>query len=182
MISSYGIPSEFLKIREYGGPRIKDTKEIYEHERYIYKLQLDGECRSEHPWDKINNHRPKTIEIIAKLPQGNHTIMRHKISDTYDLKWEYNQVTGKARWVVDYIGYGEYASTPYVPYKQERNVVVAISSGSGGFTLNSAWVDDWGNVLANPTASWDTSTINSIWNPSPSGGIASVNVYYYTIY
>ena len=101
--------------------------------------------------------------------------MRHKISDTYDLKWEYNQVTGKARWVVDYIGYGEYASTPYVPYKQERNVVVAISSGSGGFTLNSAWVDDWGNVLANPTASWDTSTINSIWNPSFSGGIASVS-------
>ena len=49
LISSYGIPSEFLKIREYGGPRIKDTKEIYEHERYIYKLQLDGnESQSTH--------------------------------------------------------------------------------------------------------------------------------------
>jgi len=177
LISSYGVPSAFLKIREYGGPRIKDTKEIYEHERYIYKLQLDGACRSENPWDKINGHRPKTIEIIAKLPQGNHTIMRHNISDTYDLKWEYNQVTGKARWVVNYVGGGALASTPYVPYKQERNVIVAISSGSGGYTLNSAWVDDWGFTLANPTASWDDSSIDSIWNPtSPTGRSASISI------
>tara|TARA_R100000734_G_C3318328_1_gene112375 strand:+ start:194 stop:4669 length:4476 start_codon:yes stop_codon:yes gene_type:complete len=168
LISSYGIPSAFLKIREYGGPRIKDTKEIYEHERYIYKLQLDGLTNGEHPWDVINGSRPKTIEIIAKLPQGNHTIMRHPnfsgTAKVYDLMWEYNQLTGKARWVVKENNLETVATTPYVPYKQERNVVVAISSGSGGYTLNSAWVDDFGFTLANPTASWTTGSLDHCWS------------------
>ena len=75
---------------------VKDDKNLYEHERYVYKLQLDGNTNAMYTWDTIGGNRPKTIEIIAKLPQGNHTIMRHKISDSYDLKWEYNQVTGKA--------------------------------------------------------------------------------------
>ena len=107
--------------------------------------------------------------------------MRHPnfsgTAKVYDLMWEYNQVTGKARWVVKENNIVTVAATPYVPYKQERNVVVAISSGSGGYTLNSAWVDDWGFTLANPTASWDTSTINSIWNPTlPTGRSASISI------
>lgn len=171
LISSYGIPSAFLKIREYGGPRIKDTKEVYEHERYIYKLQLDGLTNSENPWDVINDSRPKTIEIIAKLPQGNHTIMRHATGNVYDLKWEYNQSTGKARWVVRYNNTSDVATTPFVHYKQQRNVVVAISSGSDGYQLNSAWIDDWGNILANPTASWTTNTIDNVWSGNNNDGV-----------
>ena len=184
LISSYGIPSAFLKIREYGGPRIKDTKEIYEHDRYIYKLQLDGLTNSEHPWDVINGSRPKTIEIIAKLPQGNHTIMRHPnfsgVAKVYDLMWEYNQVTGKARWVVKENNIVTVATTPYVPYKQERNVVVAISSGSGGYQLNSAWVDDWGHILANPTASWTTGSLDHCWD-GVGGGAYGIAIPYVNV-
>ena len=170
LISSYGIPSSFLKIREYGGPKVKADKNIYEHERYVYKLQLDGNTSSKQPWDTIGGHRPKTIEYIAKLPKGNHNLFRinQKDGGTLAVKWEYRLATKDARFLVQGGSPSITISSSYFPYQVQRDVVVGLSSGSNGYRLDAAWVDDFGDILAQPTASTTDDNWNFIWHSSGS--------------
>ena len=165
LISSYGIPSSFLKIREYGGPKIADTKNVYEHDRFVYKLKLSGGQPAIHPWDTIQSKRPGAIEIIGKMPQGNHTVFRLHQWDgaTSDLRWHYNSQLATGHFSVTN-GSSAFMTTPTVPYKKQRDIAVTVNSGSGGYSLYSAWVDDWGDILANPTASTTSHDINIIWN------------------
>jgi len=170
LIASYGIPSAFLKIREYGGPRVKEDKNLFEHERYVYKLQLDGNTSSKQPWDTIGGNRPKTIEYIAKLPRGSHNLFRinQKDGGTLGVKWEYRPVTKDARFLVQGGSPTLTISSSYFPYVQQRDVVVGLSSGSNGYRLDAAWVDDFGDALAQPTASTDSGNWNYIWHSSGS--------------
>ena len=170
LIASYGIPSAFLKIREYGGPRVKDDKNLYEHERYVYKLQLDGNTSSKQPWDTIGGNRPKTIEYIGKLPKGSHNIFRinQKDGGRLAVKWDYRPVTKDARFLVQGGSPSITISSSYFPYVQQRDVVIGLSSGSGGYRLDAAWVDDFGEVLAQPTASTTDDNWNYIWHSSGS--------------
>ncbi len=170
LISSYGIPSSFLKIREYGGPRIESQKNIYEHDRYVYKLQLDGKNRSEHIWDTINNIRPKTIEYVGKLPTDNHTVFRlnQKDGGQIDLHWDYQRATKKARVRLRGGSPVISVSSDYFPYVQERDVVIGFSSASGGYHLGATYVDDFGDVLVHATASTTNNNWNFIWNSSGS--------------
>ena len=130
MISSYGIPSSFLKIREYGGPRVIEDKNIYEHERYVYKLQLDGKNRGSHIWDTINGFRPKTIEYVGKLPKDDHTIFRlnQKDGGQIDLHWDWNNVTRQARLRLKGGSPVIQISSSYFPYRNQRDVVIGFSS------------------------------------------------------
>ena len=170
LISSYGIPSAFLKIREYGGPRVKDDKNTYEHDRYVYKLQLDAANNSSHIWDTINNIRPKTIEYVGKLPQKNHTVFSLKQKDGGDisLHWDWVQSTSKAR--IRLRGGSPVISvaSDYFPYKQQRDVVIGFSSASGGYHLGATYVDDYGDVLVHATASTNSANWDYIWNSSGS--------------
>jgi|TARA_Y100000289_G_scaffold65409_1_gene78922 hypothetical protein len=170
LIASYGIPSAFLKIREYGGPRVSEDKNVYEHERYVYKLQLDGKNRGEHIWDTINGHRPKTIEYVGKLPKANHTVYRlnQKDGGQIDLHWDYVQTTQKARLRLRGGSPLIQISSSYFPYVKERDVVIGFSSASGGYHLEAAYIDDFGDILATPTASTTSNNWNFIWNSSGS--------------
>ena len=164
ILASYGIPQAFLQIREWGGPAINEKKNIYEHERFLYKLELSKDQYSTHPWGTINTQRPSTIEIIGKMPMGDYHIMRLTSgSDYLDYFWDYNSNSKQAR-IRAGINGSNIISSSYVPYKTRRDVVFTIASSS--LSINAAMVDDFGFILANPTASTSTSnsTLNSIWS------------------
>ena len=161
ILSTYGIPQAFLKIREWGGPTISTRKNVYEHERFVYKLQASPSKYISNPWDDIQSDRPNSIEVIGKMPKQNYHILRlTDNSDNVDLFWDYENETARIRLKVNST---DIISSSYVPYKQRREVAVVLTSGS--IDINAAWVDDWGEVLANPTASLsgNNSTFNTVW-------------------
>jgi len=168
ILATYGIPQAFLKIREWGGPTILTRKNIYEHERFVNKLELSPSKHLTAPWDTINSDRPNSIEIIGKMPQGNYHLARLSDgSDNVDYFWDYNISNKTARIRLNING-SDIISSSYVPYVTRKDVVFTLSSAS--ININSAWVDDWGNLLANPTASFlgNNSTFNTVWNSTGS--------------
>ncbi|MDB2399640.1 hypothetical protein N9W01_00080 [bacterium] len=161
LLSAYGIPQAFLKIREWGGPTISTRKNVYEHERFVYKLQASPSKYISNPWDDIQSDRPNSIEVIGKMPQGNYHILRLSDgSDNVDYFWDYTNEAARIRLKVNGT---DIISSSYVPYKQRREVAMVLTSGS--IEINAAWVDDWGEVLANPqaTLSGNNSTFNTVW-------------------
>jgi len=163
LLSSYGIPQAFLKIREWGGPTISTRKNVYEQERFVNKLELSPSKYLTAPWDDINSDTPNTIEVIGKMPKGNYHILRlNGGSDYVDLFWDYeSDETARIRLNV---GGTDIISTSYVPYKLRRDGVFTITSGSN-ISIESAWVDDWGEILANPIGTKSSDfNFNTIWN------------------
>ena len=163
LLSSYGVPQAFLQIREFGGPTISSRKNVYQHERFVNKLELSPSKFMTTPWDDINSDRPSSIEVIGKMPKGNYHIMRLSGSAGYmDYFWDYN-ANGTARIRLSVNG-TEVISSDYVPYKDRREVAFGVTSGS--VSINAAWVDDWGMILGNPTASAETpvATFDTLWN------------------
>ena len=161
LLSTYGIPQAFLQIREWGGPAVSTRKNTYEQERFVYKLQASPSKYISNPWDDIQSDRPNSIEVVGKMPKGNYHILRLSDGgDNVDLFWDYLNETARIRLKVNST---DIISSSYVPYKQRREVAVSLNSSS--IDINAAWVDDWGEVLANPTAtlSGGNSTFNSVW-------------------
>jgi len=163
LVASYGVPQTFLKIREYGGPRIQDDKNEYEHERFVYKLQASPSKYISNPWDDIQSDRPDSIEVIGKLPKQNYHILRlNSTGGNIDCYWDYNSGDQTARiratWPNGAI------SSSYVPYVNRREVVFTLNSSS--IDIRAAWVDDWGRLLGNPTASksGNDSDFQSVWS------------------
>ena len=161
LLASYGIPQSFLQIREFGGPAIPSRKNVFEKERFVNKLQLSPSKYISNPWDDIQSDRPNSIEVIGKLPKQNYHILRlSDTTDNVDLFWDYDNETARIRLRVNST---DIISSSYVSYKERREVAVVLTSGS--IDINAAWVDDWGEILANPTASLSgaNSTFNSVW-------------------
>jgi hypothetical protein len=161
LLSTYGIPQAFLKIREWGGPTISTRKSVYEQERFVNKLQASPSKYISNPWDDIQSDRPNSIEVIGKMPKGNYHILRlSDTSDNVDLFWDYLDETARLRLRVNST---DIISSSYVPYKERREVAISLNSSS--IDINAAWVDDWGELLANPTATLSgvNSTFNSVW-------------------
>ena len=161
ILSTYGIPQSFLKIREWGGPAISSRKNTYESERFVNKLQASPSKYISNPWDDIQLDRPNTIEVIGKMPKGNYHVLRLSDGgDNVDYFWDYLNETARIRLNING---SDIISSSYVPYKTRREVVFGLTSGS--ININSAWVDDFGDVLANPTTTLNGSntTFNSVW-------------------
>ena len=161
LLSTYGIPQAFLKIREWGGPAISTRKNVYEQERFVNKLQASPSKYISNPWDDIQSDRPNSIEVIGKMPKGNYHILRLSDgSDNVDLFWDYLNETARLRLKVNST---DIISSSYVPYKERREVAISLNSSS--IDINAAWVDDWGELLANPTATLSgiNATFNTVW-------------------
>lgn len=162
ILSTYGIPQAFLKIREWGGPTISTRKNVYENERFVYKLQASPSKYISNPWDDIQSDRPNSIEVIGKMPKGNYHILRvTDNSDNVDYFWDYQNETARIRLAINGT---DIISSSYVPYKERKEVVMVLTSGS--IDIQAAWVDGWGEILANPTATLNTtnSTFDSVWS------------------
>jgi hypothetical protein len=73
LIATYGIPQTFLNIKEYGGPVIdgmnSDNNPIWEHERFVYNLNMESPSYISVPWDNIPDTNPDPT-----LPSSNSTI------------------------------------------------------------------------------------------------------------
>lgn len=168
VIAAYGIPNSFLKVREYGGPRAVNTPNKHSYERVVNKLHVSSTNYITNPWDVINGDRPSSIEIVGKFPQDDfHILTMTGSSGQIDCYWDYDSATGaRIRLVSDTTA----ISSSYVPYNNRRDISFILTSGSGDFSngvnIYASWVDDWGNLLSNPTASTNTlsSEFESVWN------------------
>lgn len=156
LLSCYGIPQSFLQIKEFGGPTINSRKNVYEHERYVYKVRTSPSKYVTTPWDSIDGSLPSTIEVIAKPPKNNHHLFRMTGSGYVDYFWDYDSINELSRIRLSVDG-SDYISSSYAPYLSERDVVFTLSSGSS--EIKASWVDDFGNTLAFISAS--TSETNS---------------------
>ena len=79
LIATYGIPQTFLSIREYGGPVIKQERQFWEHDRFVYHQRFDTDNYMEVPFGKVNdidpitykNRDPNPIDTIELQVQQN---------------------------------------------------------------------------------------------------------------
>lgn len=161
LLSCYGIPETLLKIREYGGPKVVDDPNIYESERFIYKVETTDSKPIRNPFGTINGSRPNSIEVIGKMPLGDFTIGRLTGGGT-DLNFEWNYSGGQAR-ILAKTGSSIIMSSSYMNYKTRRDGSFGIVSGSST-TIYAAFKDDFGNVLASLSAT--SSNANSIFGSS----------------
>jgi len=161
LLSCYGIPSLFLKIREYGGPTVVESPNKYEAERFIYKVETADSKPIRNPFGTINDSRPNTIEVIGKMPLDNFTIGRLTGGGT-DLDFEWNYSGGQAR-ILAKTGSTLVMTSSYMNYRVPKDGAFGIISGSST-TIRAAFKDDFGNILASLSAT--SSTPNAIFGNS----------------
>ena len=164
LLAAYGIPQAFLQIREWGGPAISTRKNVFEHDRFVYKLQASPSRYIETPWDDINLDRPSTIEVIGKMPKANYHIFRLTSgSDYVDYFWDYNTTYETAR-VRSAINGTTFMSSSYFSYKFRRDGVFVMTSGSGN-SLQMGMVDDFGEIFATRLITGSENGIyNNVWS------------------
>jgi hypothetical protein len=162
LLSCYGIPSVFLKIREYGGPTIVESPNKYETERFIYKVETTDSKPIINPFGTINGSVPNTIEVIGKMPLGDFTIGRLTGGVT-DLNFEWDYSDGQAR-ILAKTGSTSVMSSSYMNYKTRKDGVFGIVYNGSSTTIRAAFKDDFGNILASLSAT--SSAPNSIFGNS----------------
>ena len=163
LLACYGIPSVFLKIREYGGPTVVDSPNKYETERFIYKVETTDSKPIRNPFGTINGSRPNTIEVIGKMPLGDFTIGRLTGGGGNDLNFEWNYSGGQAR-ILAKQNSTLIMSSSYMNYKVARDGAFGIVYDGSSTTIRAAFKDDFGNILASLSA--QSSAPNSIYTNS----------------
>ena len=151
LLSTYGIPQSFLQIREYGGPTVSTRKNIYEHERFVNKLEVSATEYLTNPWGDFEGATPESIEIIIKPPTDDFNIaVLESAGNDYNLVWDYNSTNKNGRLVLKQNDSSTVLQTERVPYVTRRDIVITINSSSSGIgPLQFAQVDDFGDILSN---------------------------------
>ena len=155
LLSTYGIPQAFLQIREFGGPALPSRKNIYEHERFINKLEVSSTQYLTNPWGVFDGSGVQSVEVIEKLPKDDHNIlMLESISgqSNYNLVWDYDSQNNRGRLRLKENNGNTVAITDYVPYLNRRDSVITLSSISDSHEIGIAFVDDFGQILASETS------------------------------
>ena len=166
LLSCYGIPETLLKIREFGGPKVVDEPNIYESERFIYKVETTDSKTIINPFGTINGSRPNSIEVIGKMPLGDFTIGR-LTGGAPDLVFEWNYSGGQAR-ILGKHGASLIMSSSYMNYKSRRDgsFGIVLNNSNNSTTIYAAFKDDFGNVLASLSATSTTGDSTAIFNNS----------------
>jgi hypothetical protein len=89
LIATYGIPSTFLNIKEYGGPIIEPdeitVRPIYEHDKFVYRVKMDDTTNYiSVPWGNINDLNPNTYVLDTPNP-----------IDTIELQFSHTSTSNK---------------------------------------------------------------------------------------
>ena len=91
LINIYGIPSTILRVKEYGGPDLPDTKNVsYEITRKFTKaLDFRSAQYVNTVWtdDGFTNRKPDTVEFRFRSATGSNQILVEKQSTTTDQDW-----------------------------------------------------------------------------------------------
>ena len=192
LLATYGIPQAFLQIREYGGPTIVDVPNQYEHERFVYKVNIDAQAGKYivNPWDAIDPEGsyvplvPRAIEVIAKLPAivgsddggvtGAYTIFDIVVSGER-LSVQFNGVNATtANFKVLTDGGGTELTTNNFTWNGSRDVVMVFNNDGTTMSFRAAMPDNFGGILGSVSASDSTSTeVAEVWTNTGSLNIGS---------
>ena len=107
LIATYGIPQTFLSIREYGGPVIKEVRQYWEHERFVYHQRFDTDNYLTVPFGKINDIDPityknrdpnpiDTIELQLQQNMNRDTAIFNK-DNNFAVRYENTSIAKKAK-------------------------------------------------------------------------------------
>tara|TARA_Y100000593_G_scaffold1198_1_gene2416 strand:+ start:6474 stop:12662 length:6189 start_codon:yes stop_codon:yes gene_type:complete len=91
LINVYGIPSTILRVKEYGGPDLPDTKNVsYEITRKFTKaldFRSGQYVRTTWTDDGFTSRKPDTVEFRFRAATGSNQILVEKQSTTTDQDW-----------------------------------------------------------------------------------------------
>jgi hypothetical protein len=191
LLATYGIPQAFLQIREYGGPVIVDSPNQYEHERFVYKVNIDAQAGKYivNPWGQIDPEGtyparfPYGIEVIAKLPAtasvddggstGEYTIFDMVVPGqriALQFNWV-NSTSGNFRLVS---GSTALLTTNNFTWNGDRDVVIVLNNDTTTTSLRAAMPDNFGGIFSSVSASISTpSEVEDIWLDSGSLRVGS---------
>jgi hypothetical protein len=191
LLATYGIPQAFLQIREYGGPTIVDVPNQYEHERFVYKVNIDAQAGKYivNPWGQIDPEGiytaryPRAIEVIAKLPAsspsddggatGEYTIFDMVVpGERIALQFNWiNSTSGNFRLMS---GSTALLTTNNFTWNGSRDVVMVLNNDGTTTSIRAAMPDSFGGVLSSVSASISTpNAVENIWLDSGSLNVGS---------
>jgi hypothetical protein len=191
LLATYGIPQAFLQIREYGGPTIVDVPNQYEHERFVYKVNIDAQAEKYivNPWGQIDPEGiytaryPRAIEVIAKLPAsspsddggatGEYTIFDMVVpGERIALQFNWiNSTSGNFRLMS---GSTALLTTNNFTWNGSRDVVMVLNNDGTTTSIRAAMPDSFGGVLSSVSASISTpNVVENIWLDSGSLNVGS---------
>jgi hypothetical protein len=181
LLATYGIPQAFLQIREYGGPVIVDSPNQYEHERFVYKVNIDAQAGKYivNPWDAIDPEGsyiplvPRAIEVIAKLPAsigsddggvtGAYTIFDIVVSGER-LSVQFNGVNATTANFKVLTSGGTQLTTNNFTWNGSRDVVMVFNNDGTAMSFRAAMPDNFGGILGSVSASDSTSNdVENVW-------------------
>ncbi len=190
LLATYGIPQAFLQIREYGGPTIVDVPNQYEHERFVYKVNIDAQAGKYivNPWGQIqpegySSRFPYAIEVIAKLPAsigsddggvtGEYTIFDMVVPGER-MSVKFNGVNSTTANFTLVSGSTSLLTTNNFTWNGARDVVIVLNNDSTNTSLRAAMPDNFGGVLSSVSASIATpGTVTAIWGSNGSLNVGS---------
>ena len=190
LLATYGIPQAFLQIREYGGPTIVDVPNQYEHERFVYKVNIDAQAGKYivNPWGQIqpegySSRFPYGIEVIAKLPAsigsddggvtGEYTIFDMVVPGER-MSVKFNGVNSTTANFTLVSGSTSLLTTNNFTWNGARDVVIVLNNDSTNTSLRAAMPDNFGGVLSSVSASIATpGTVTAIWGSNGSLNVGS---------
>ena len=190
LLATYGIPQAFLQIREYGGPTIIDVPNQYEHERFVYKVNIDAEAGKYivNPWGQIqpegySSRFPYSIEVIAKLPAsigsddggvtGEYTIFDMVVPGER-MSVKFNGVNSTTANFTLVSGSTSLLTTNNFTWNGSRDVVIVLNNDSTTTSLRAAMPDNFGGILSSVSASIATpGTVTAIWGSNGSLNVGS---------
>ncbi len=181
LLATYGIPQAFLQIREYGGPTIVDVPNQYEHERFVYKVNIDAQAGKYvvNPWDAIDPEGsyiplvPRAIEVIAKLPAsigsddggvtGAYTIFDIVVPGER-ISVKFNGVNSTTANFTLVSGSTSLLTTNNFTWNGSRDVVIVLNNDSTTTSLRAAMPDNFGGILGSVSASDTTPpAVDNVW-------------------
>jgi hypothetical protein len=190
LLATYGIPQAFLQIREYGGPTIIDVPNQYEHERFVYKVNIDAQAGKYivNPWGQIqpegySSRFPYSIEVIAKLPAsigsddggatGEYTIFDMVVPGER-MSVKFNGVNSTTANFTLVSGSTSLLTTNNFTWNGSRDVVIVLNNDSTTTSLRAAMPDNFGGILSSVSASIATpGTVTAIWGSNGSLNVGS---------
>ena len=190
LLATYGIPQAFLQIREYGGPTIIDVPNQHEHERFVYKVNIDAQLGKYivNPWGQIqpegySSRFPYAIEVIAKLPEsigsddggvtGEYTIFDMVVPGER-MSVKFNGVNSTTANFTLVSGSTSLLTTNNFTWNGARDVVIVLNNDSTNTSLRAAMPDNFGGVLSSVSASIATpGTVTAIWGSNGSLNVGS---------
>ena len=175
LISCYGVPSTFLRIKEYGGPAVLTDKPSYIVDKFAYALKLDENTHVTAPWG------PMTVANGQTLRTPDTIEIRFKPHD--DLKFSYGSYSTST---LLQVGTGTetkfFVTMEQSGSRQKGNINFYLSGSSGYLTASindiQLFDDQFTSLMITRLTSSDDTTTHNTYDVNVKGifcGIVNTN-------